>query len=90
MTAVQHRELLKPTMNRDWIQLLAQVKRDGLAGVLAPALFLLTTILSRDVSDGSGMPGRVRQLAHSIRILITTIRTLFRHHLGLGRRCRHP
>jgi hypothetical protein len=47
VTAVQHRELLKPTVNRDWIQLLAQVKRDGLAGVLAPALFLLTTILSR-------------------------------------------
>jgi hypothetical protein len=43
VTAVQHRELLKPTVNRDWIQLLAQVKRDGLAGLLAPALFLLTT-----------------------------------------------
>jgi len=47
VTAVRHRELLKLTVNRDWIQLLAQVKRDGLAGVLAPALFLLTTILSR-------------------------------------------
>jgi hypothetical protein len=51
VTAVQHRELLKPTVNRDWIQLLAQVKRDGLADVLAPALFLLTTILSRVARD---------------------------------------
>jgi hypothetical protein len=38
----------------------------------------------------SGMPGRARQLTHSIRILITTTRMLFRHRLGLGRRGRNP